>query len=800
MKPVRMTLLTVLAVLALLATPASPTVGAQTDLPTPTQEGIPTPSEIEQPIETPTPAPPETPLPNPIETPVPIDPIDPPTDPISSTETISDTEHIYLPIIAGDKRDGQWKRYANEAYGFSFEYPSSWIPNEAVSLNSDPGVWNFALDLNSITNETENKQLVELYIWQNPEQLTLMDWASRYIERVSGASSYVPPHTNAQIRGREAFYYVIPGIHTDSQVCLLFEFGGNIYWLRYSATNGDAEYSAFLHLLRSIDLLGADRSTALPEIATFQPQREPSLSPEMSPMGESSCGGYNDPNGNWYQCSICPTKRNCVWWASYIRPDIPSSVNLGNANQWNEIIQNDKTTTGLFRVDGNPQVGAIAIFEAYYANGTYGIGSAGHAGYVLSYTSDTVTVSQMSCGGNGGPYNSTYTIYPGQISFIHAYPTLFEHLSFTGKWSHYSQSDDNIAVDRFQYPANTTNPIIGDQATSFWQPYGYNTALYQDPGFSSPVNRNSIDGLNNGSDLDRRYEDLRNQFFTNGVALNDQISAIKVAPFSVGQGTSRPQMFIDAYNRNGGPATMGAPTSAAHWWGPESDSRRLVIQDFEWTSNFGSKAIIHDEVADQPANSIPAFVVHGGIWGKYISLGGWESWLGAPTSDEYTNLSGRPQSSFESGYIDWINSGTATKWYSGTSGWSTYYFNNMNLLGGPTYVRSESTTNTNWGAGAPEGGKLGVFVNRFSVRQSQSIKFNAGCYQFKTISDDGVRLYIYVNGVKKTLIDQWHDGGNLTYTAKINLPTNYHTVQLLYFENGGNANKSLTWATSTGCP
>jgi len=273
-----------------------------------------------------------------------------------------------------------------------------------------------------------------------------------------------------------------------------------------------------------------------------------------------------------------------------------------------------------------------------------------------------------------------------------------------------------------------------------------------------------------------------------------------VCPIAPGAGTSRYWLFQEAYLRNGGYANLGCPTGPAHWWGIEGDSRRLVIQDFEGSAGFGSAAIIHDELRDSPAGTVPAFVVHGGIWQKYISLGGWESWLGAPTSDEYTNAQGYAQASFKGGYITWKNGGETHEWFAGTESWATYYYNNMAFKSGPTYVRGESDAQNSWGSGSPGSGKLGVFSDQFSMRQTRSIYFSAGCYQFTTVTDDGVRLYLYYGGSqKRTLINQWHDGGNQTYSAKIYLSASYHTVQLEYYENGGDAYANLTWKTSTGC-
>jgi hypothetical protein len=96
----------------------------------------------------------------------------------------------------------------------------------------------------------------------------------------------------------------------------------------------------------------------------------------------------------------------------------------------------------------------------------------------------------------------------------------------------------------------------------------------------------------------------------------------------VGAGSSHQQLFVDAYNRNSGKGNLGCTENGAHWWG--EGSKALFIQDFSG-GNFGNSAIIHDEVDNKPL----AYVGHGAILNKYFALGGWNSVLGAPISDEF---------------------------------------------------------------------------------------------------------------------------------------------------------------------
>ena len=117
--------------------------------------------------------------------------------------------------------------------------------------------------------------------------------------------------------------------------------------------------------------------------------------------------------------------------------------------------------------------------------------------------------------------------------------------------------------------------------------------------------------------------------------------------YTPGQGSSRGSLFLDAYNRNGGAGKLGCARNGAHWWGS------VVAQDFTGSSSFGEAIIIQDESHDNPPFSISAYVVHGDIWVTYRNMGGPASWLGVPTSDEFVNATGFPQSNFRNGYITW---------------------------------------------------------------------------------------------------------------------------------------------------
>lgn len=123
--------------------------------------------------------------------------------------------------------------------------------------------------------------------------------------------------------------------------------------------------------------------------------------------------------------------------------------------------------------------------------------------------------------------------------------------------------------------------------------------------------------------------------------------------------------------------------------------------------------------------------------------------------------------------------------------WRGEYYSNPNLAGAPTFARNDSAINFNFGTAGPGGGVPGT---NFSARWTQSQYFNAGRYRFTTTTDDGVRLW--VDG--QLLIDQWKDQTLKSGSAETNLTEGNHWLRLDYFQRGGAAQATLTWATVAG--
>jgi mono/diheme cytochrome c family protein len=116
------------------------------------------------------------------------------------------------------------------------------------------------------------------------------------------------------------------------------------------------------------------------------------------------------------------------------------------------------------------------------------------------------------------------------------------------------------------------------------------------------------------------------------------------------------------------------------------------------------------------------------------------------------------------------------------------YFSGMALAGNPLLTRVEAV-DFNWGSAAPA---AGVPANQFSVRWTGTVTIpTTGSYRFRTVSDDGTRLWIA--GTQR--INNWTNHSQTTdSTTTLNFNAGQRVaITLEYFENGGDAVARLQW-------
>ncbi|GAB7036239.1 MULTISPECIES: PA14 domain-containing protein [Catenuloplanes] len=104
----------------------------------------------------------------------------------------------------------------------------------------------------------------------------------------------------------------------------------------------------------------------------------------------------------------------------------------------------------------------------------------------------------------------------------------------------------------------------------------------------------------------------------------------------------------------------------------------------------------------------------------------------------------------------------------------------------PALTRTEPAVDHDWAGGSPD---PAISADHFAARWTRTVSLAPGEYEFTVTADDGVRLT--VDGQR--LIDAWADSGATAHTATTVVGGGPHTVELDYYENGGDAVAALSW-------
>ena len=125
------------------------------------------------------------------------------------------------------------------------------------------------------------------------------------------------------------------------------------------------------------------------------------------------------------------------------------------------------------------------------------------------------------------------------------------------------------------------------------------------------------------------------------------------------------------------------------------------------------------------------------------------------------------------------------------------YYSSPGTGGSPDFgdlvlTREDDVINFEWGGGSPDNS---IPNDDFQIRWSATIEAEtAGNYNFRSYTDDGLRLYI--DG--QLVIDYWQDQGPTNRTGSIYLSEGSHDCVMEYYENGGGAVASLYWTPPGG--
>jgi len=114
------------------------------------------------------------------------------------------------------------------------------------------------------------------------------------------------------------------------------------------------------------------------------------------------------------------------------------------------------------------------------------------------------------------------------------------------------------------------------------------------------------------------------------------------------------------------------------------------------------------------------------------------------------------------------------------------YYNNTDLLGNPSLVRTDNQINFNWGSSAPASG---VTAMNFSARWQGIFNFDAGSYSFTLTMSDGFRFYI--DGIP--LRSAWRDLTPSSFTIPQTITQGNHLITVEYYEHTSTGVALVSW-------
>ncbi len=118
--------------------------------------------------------------------------------------------------------------------------------------------------------------------------------------------------------------------------------------------------------------------------------------------------------------------------------------------------------------------------------------------------------------------------------------------------------------------------------------------------------------------------------------------------------------------------------------------------------------------------------------------------------------------------------------------WKGEYWPDRNLTGAPALVRNDPRIEFDWGSKGPA--PL-LPEDNFAVRWSRTVDFETGLYRFTARSDDGIR--VFVDG--ESVLDEWHDGGQLDPYGIDWALSGRHELVVEYYERAGLARVAFQW-------
>jgi hypothetical protein len=276
--------------------------------------------------------------------------------------------------------------------------------------------------------------------------------------------------------------------------------------------------------------------------------------------------------------------------------------------------------------------------------------------------------------------------------------------------------------------------------------------------------------------------------------------------FAVGERADNPQVFVAAYERNGGAVALGSPTGPVGWWLPYVTEHNIAAQPFSGPEGRGGVWIVYDVLTAGAAGTHRAFVLSGAIAQAYVAHDPpGPEWIGAPTSDPYAAASsagGQLSQGFEGGtLVQTPNGPTLQPFPTQFSEWRAEYFAGSppstlqttpqyDVPGAPASVVNVAAADMDWPADARIPQSLGAGPAEWHSQFTRKIQPEAGTYDLTISSTGGVRLWVD----HWLAVNAWDQTAEGSHRYQFDFDGAEHTIRIQFQSQGQGARLTLVIA------
>ena len=414
--------------------------------------------------------------------------------------------------------------------------PRGWsISSEEYWDSNDPIEFDHRLELRANNGDAA----MVLHRWRDRRTLDLGEMASLHLRPFlsSDAQQYA-----GTVQRNDAIVAAEPGIPGDraGSIYVLFQCASSLYRIRYVGFRSGTRLAMFERILSSFRCTdqglapsaaaaGSYSFPAIPELEFVDLKSIESTDSRtcdtvwVDSDGESHTLAFNDPTANHYDCG------QCVWWASYSRPDIPDDWQpedpvrgRNNAHRWYDHAREHPG----FEVSPDPEVGAVMVRDQSSTPG-----DVGHVAYVTWVNHDgSFYVTEMNRRLDGNIWYSKYR-NRDDINFILGRVTLFEDPDFGGHWAKLGSDISDITYFLHHWE-DEDGDIVSWDPSSVFIPSGWDTLFFKNTRYDPSSYRHrfgTVDGEPDFDELEASFWDLSLDYYSDGSNMDDAIGSARVA-------------------------------------------------------------------------------------------------------------------------------------------------------------------------------------------------------------------------------------------------------------------------------